>query len=60
MTQKEYYEHRLEESRKALMALIAKVEHPIGDKLSDVLVQAVNKIEELQEEARELEDDWEG
>ena len=50
MTDREYYMHRLEMSRRALMELIAKVEHPCGDELSEILVEAVNRIEDLQNE----------
>lgn len=50
MTEEEYTEYRMEQSRRALMALIAKVEWPDGDALSEILVKAVNSIEQLQEE----------
>lgn len=53
MTAHEFYMHRLEETRKGLMALIAKVEMPTGDRLSQILIDAVNKVEELQEELHE-------
>ena len=51
MTEEEYTEYRLEQSRRALISLIEKVECPDGDRLTDVLVKAVNSVEQLQEEA---------
>jgi hypothetical protein len=53
MTEFEYYQYRLNESQKALMALLAKVESPCGDELSEVLIEALNKIEEMQTEEEE-------
>lgn len=55
MTEAEYAAHRIEQSRRAIMALIAKVERPDGDKLSDILVRAVNEIEALQAEGEARE-----
>lgn len=55
MSAQEFYMHRLEETRKGLMDLIAKVEMPTGDRLSQILIDAVNKVEELQEELHESE-----
>lgn len=50
MTQKEYYEYRLEVTRRELMKLIAKFETPYADEVSEILYEAVNRIEELQQE----------
>lgn len=54
MTCEEYYHYRLEESRRGLMALLEKVEVPFGDNLSDALLDAIRKVERLQEEAKEM------
>lgn len=48
MTQKEYYDYRLEMTRRGLMELIAKYEAPYCDELSEILIEAVDRIEELQ------------
>ncbi len=50
MTEEEYMAHNVEQTRRALMQLIAKVEMPDGDPLSEILVNAVNSVEALQEE----------
>ena len=50
MTQKEYYEYRLEMTRRELMKLNAKFEAPYAYEVSEILNEAVNRIEELQQE----------
>lgn len=50
MTQKEYYDYRLEMTRRELMALIAKFEAPYGDEISEILYEAGDRIEILQQE----------
>ncbi len=57
MTEEEYAAHNVEQTRRALMQLIAKVERPDGDPLSDILTQAVNSVEALQEELHAEEPD---
>jgi hypothetical protein len=49
MTAKEYYAYRLAESQAAIMGLLAKVENPYGDKLSEILLSALHEIEALQD-----------
>ena len=49
MTEKEYYKYRLEMTRRELMKLIAKFEHPYGDEASEILIEAIDRIEELQD-----------
>lgn len=49
----EYALHRVEMTRRELMSLNAQVEigNEIGDKLSEILVNAINEIVKLAEEA---------
>jgi len=53
MTEEEYMAHNVEQTRRALMQLIAKVEMPDVDQLTEILLNAVNSVEALQEELHE-------
>ena len=59
MTEKEYYKYRLEMTRRGLMELIAKCEAPYCDELSEILIEAVNRIEELQNDDCQEGTAWE-
>lgn len=52
MTREEYRSHCAEVSKRALMALIAKIEEPFGGGLSDILNDTVGRIERLQEKEK--------
>lgn len=53
MTEEEYKAYNVEQTRRALMQIIAKVERPDGDPLAEILLNAVNSVESLQEEIDE-------
>ena len=53
MTAEGYNAYRLEMTRRALMALNAKLEAPYGNELSEILSRAIDEVEALQEASRE-------
>lgn len=55
MTEEEYRAYNVEQTRRALMQIIAKIERPDGDPLTEILLNAVNSVESLQEEIHEEE-----
>lgn len=58
MTSEEYAKYRVEMTRRALMRLLSKLETgtEIGCRLYNILEDAVNKVEDLAEDAEYIEE----
>lgn len=48
MTDVEYLEFCIKDTKKELRKQLAAIEHPLGDELSDILLEALDKIEQLE------------
>ena len=49
MTAEKYNERRIDATISALYALDAKFEHPYGDDASEILLDAISRLEQLRE-----------